>query len=105
VERIYKMRWDARSGKLSLVEELVAALGYPHVLILEKMGDTGIVLYQRGDPRATGKERKVSYPHRALPRLSIGATPAADLGLVHGPYRGWIEEGAIYALPGEMSNA
>jgi hypothetical protein len=93
------MRWNQKQGQLSLNEGLLEALGYPKVFIVESMGTQGIVLYQRGDPRASGKERRVNYPQRASPRLSIGQPPATELGLVHGAYWARIEEEAIYARP------
>lgn len=99
MEHTYQIRWDSRQRKLSLNMRLLAALGHPQVMVVEPMGKNGIVLYRSSDPRATRMERVVTYPKRASPRISIGAQAVPGLGLIHGNYTAWIEEGAIYALP------
>lgn len=92
------LRWNPKSRHLSISERLLADLGYPHALILERLGETGIVLYQRGDPRATAKERKVNYPQRAMPRLGIG-DPDTIAYLRPGVYRARVVSAAIVAAP------
>ncbi len=93
------LRWNPASGHLSISEELLEQLHHPHVLIIERVGERGLVLYQRGDARATGKERKVNYPQRAMPRLKIGLDRATELGLRKGRYDARIIDNAIVALP------
>ncbi len=93
------LRWDARSRQLTISELLLEQLGYPHQLIIERVGADGLILYQAGDPRISlgAKTRKVNYPRRAKPRLSVGEDAAAGLGLVDGRYNARIEGGAIVA--------
>jgi len=93
------LTWNARSGHLSLSEPLLAQLSYPHLLIVERVGDDGLILYQVGDLRISpdAKARKVNYPRRAKPRLSIGEEAAVALGLVDGRYRARVEGSAIVA--------
>ena len=88
------LRWSSKARHLSISEALLGQLDFPHVLIIERT-PAGLVLYPRGDARATGKERKVNYPHRAMPRMSIGAQPAAELGLHDGRYAARVEAGTI----------
>jgi len=92
-----RLRWNEGTRHLSISEELLKPLGFPPMLIAERIGDTEIVLYQPGDPRAGGKPRKVNYPRKAMPRLSIGEQPAEELGLREGSYEAWVEESAVYA--------
>jgi hypothetical protein len=93
------IRWNSRAGHLSISESLLAALGFPHVLIIERVGESGLILYQRGDKRMSpdAKERKVNYPQRAMPRLGIGAPAALELGLRDGRYAARVDGGAIVA--------
>lgn len=83
------LRWDARQRQLTISESLLAALGYPHQLIVERVGQDGLVLYQAGDPRIS-PDAKV--------RLSIGEDAAARLGLIDGRYDARVEGGAIVAV-------
>ena len=93
------LTWNSRSHHLSLSEPLLAALNYPHQLIIERVGADGLILYQTDDPRISpdAKVRKVNYPQRAKPRLSIGADAALALGLVDGRYQAKVAGGAIVA--------
>lgn len=91
------IHWRAKHRQLQISEQLLADLGYPHVLILELRG-AGMILYQRGDVRATAKERKVNYPQRAMPRLGIG-DPELIAQLRDGRYTARVIDGAIVALP------
>lgn len=93
------LTWSNRDRHLSISESLLALLDYPHQLIVERVGDGGLILYQAGDPRISpdSKARKVNYPRRAMPRLSIGEAAAIALGLVEGRYQARIESGAIVA--------
>jgi len=68
--------------------------------VIERVGDGGLILYQVGDPRISpgAKIRKVNYPQRAKPRLSIGEEAAVALGLMGGRYQARVERGAIVAV-------
>lgn len=90
---MHSLNWNPNAGHLSISEPLLSALSYPHALILVRDGETGLVLYQEGDPRAGDvRVRKVNYPSRAMPRLSIGPAPAVELGLRAGRYRAFVDE-------------
>jgi hypothetical protein len=93
------LAWNSRQRHLSLSEGLLSALNYPHLLIVERVGERGLILYQAGDPRVSpdARARKVHYSARAMPRLSIGEDAALALGLVAGRYRARIAGGAIVA--------
>lgn len=96
---MHSLNWNPRAGHLSLSEALLQEIGYPHLLILVRDGETGLVLYQEGDERAgDAKPRKVNYPPRAMPRLSIGPTPAAEIGLRAGRYKAFVQDGCIHAV-------
>lgn len=98
---MHSLNWNPRAGHLSISEALCEALNYPHVLILARDGETGLVLYQQGDPRAgDAKPRKVHYSQRAQPRLSIGPDPATALSLRPGRYRAFVEGNRIRAVAG-----
>lgn len=93
------LTWNSRQRHLSLSEGLLAALNYPHQLIIERVGASGLILYQADDPRVSpgAKARKVHYSARAMPRISIGEDATLALGLVEGRYQARIEGGAIVA--------
>ena len=96
------LTWNSRQRHLSLSEGLLAALNYPHLLIIERVGADGLILYQTGDPRISpdAKARKVHYSQRAMPRLAIGEDAALALGLIDGRYQARVEGGAIVATVG-----
>lgn len=93
------LTWNSRQRHLSLSEGLLSALNYPHLLIIERVGESGLILYQAGDPRVSpdAKARTVHYSQRAMPRLSIGEDAVFALGLVAGHYQARVEGGAIVA--------
>lgn len=95
------LTWNSRQRQLSISEKLLSALvpPYPHILIIERVGESGLILYQSGDPRISpdAKPRKVHYSQRAMPRLSIGEDAALALGLIDGRYQARVEGNAIVA--------
>ncbi len=66
------LTWNSRQRHISLSEGLLSALNYPHLLIIECVGESDLILYQAGDPRVSP-------------------------GAVDGRYQARIEGGAIVA--------
>lgn len=94
------IRWNPNAGHLSISEQLLSQLGFPHVLIIERVGETGIALFQRGDSRISpdSRERKVRYHERQMPRIGI-SEPALVAHLRAGRYLGRVVGGALFAEP------
>ena len=94
------LRWNAKNGALSIPLHMLDALHRPTHLVAQREDDAVVVLYLPWDIRirSESKVRKVNYPERAMPRISIGPDPAHELGLIDGRWKAELRSTCIVAM-------